>query len=109
MKKVVVFGGGTGISCLLSGLKLFPLDVTAVITVSDNGSSTGVLKRELDIPAVGDVGKGLRAMANVDDDFSCVGFEQIRAYHMMHHVYLMQQLYDSLNIFLTRFSYHYIS
>ena len=69
MKKVVVFGGGTGISCLLSGLKLFPLDVTAVITVSDNGSSTGVLKKELDIPAVGDVGKVLLSMANVDDDF----------------------------------------
>lgn len=68
MKKVVVFGGGTGISCLLSGLKLFPMDVTAVITVSDNGSSTGVLKKELDIPAVGDVGKVLLAMANVDDD-----------------------------------------
>lgn len=69
MKKIVVFGGGTGISCLLSGLKLFPLDVTAVITVSDNGSSTGVLKKELDIPAVGDVGKVLLSMANVDDDF----------------------------------------
>ena len=69
MKKLVVFGGGTGISCLLSGLKLFPIDVTAVITVSDNGSSTGVLKKELDIPAVGDVGKVLLSMANVDDDF----------------------------------------
>lgn len=69
MKKVVVFGGGTGISCLLSGLKLFPMDVTAVVAVSDNGSSTGVLKKELDIPAVGDVGKVLLAMANVDDDF----------------------------------------
>ena len=68
MKKVVIFGGGTGISCLLSGLKLFPIDVTAVITVSDNGSSTGVLKKELDIPAVGDVGKVLLAMANVDED-----------------------------------------
>ena len=42
MKKVVVFGGGTGISCLLSGLKLFPIDVTAVITVSDNGLVTAV-------------------------------------------------------------------
>ncbi len=69
MKKVVVFGGGTGLSCLLSGLKLFPLDVTTVIAVSDNGSSTGVLKEELDIPAVGDVGKVLLSMANVDDDF----------------------------------------
>lgn len=69
MKKVVVFGGGTGLSCLLSGLKLFPVDVTTIITVSDNGSSTGVLKEELDIPAVGDIGKVLLAMANVDQDF----------------------------------------
>ena len=69
MKRIVVFGGGTGLSCLLSGLKLFPVDVTAVITVSDNGSSTGVLKEELDIPAVGDVGKVLLAMSNADEDF----------------------------------------
>ena len=68
MKKVIVFGGGTGLSCLLSGLKLFPVEVTTVITVSDNGSSTGVLKQEFDIPAVGDVGKVLLAMANADDD-----------------------------------------
>ena len=69
MKKVVIFGGGTGISCVLEGLKLFPVDVTAVIAVSDDGSSTGVLKEELDIPAVGDLGKVLLSMANVDDDF----------------------------------------
>jgi uncharacterized cofD-like protein len=68
MKKVVVFGGGTGLSCLLSGLKMFPMDVTTVISVSDNGSSTGVLKAELNIPAVGDVGKVLISMANVDKD-----------------------------------------
>ncbi len=70
MKKIVVFGGGTGLSVLLSGLKQFPIDVTTVITVSDNGSSTGVLKKELDIPAVGDVGKVLISMANVDEDFT---------------------------------------
>ncbi len=69
MKKIIVFGGGAGLSCLLSGLKLFPLEVTTVIAVSDNGSSTGVLKEEFDIPAVGDVGKVLLSMANVDDDF----------------------------------------
>ena len=68
MKKVIVFGGGTGLSCLLSGLKLFPVEVTTVITVSDNGSSTGILKEELDIPAVGDIGKVLLSMANVEDD-----------------------------------------
>lgn len=69
MKKVIVFGGGAGLSCLLSGLKLFPLEVITVIAVSDNGSSTGVLKEEFDIPAVGDVGKVLLSMANVDEDF----------------------------------------
>lgn len=68
MKKVIVFGGGSGLSCLLSGLKLFPLEVTTVIAVSDDGSSTGVLKKEFDIPAVGDIGKVLLSMANVDDD-----------------------------------------
>ncbi len=70
MKKITVFGGGTGLSYLLSGLKQFPLDVTTVITVSDNGSSTGVLRKELDIPAVGDIGKVLISMANVDEDFT---------------------------------------
>ena len=70
MKRVVVFGGGTGLSRLLTGLKQFPVDVTTVITVSDNGSSTGVLKKELDIPAVGDIGKVLIAMANEDEYFT---------------------------------------
>ncbi len=68
-KKVLIFGGGTGLSCVLSGLKLFPVEVTSVIAVSDDGSSTGVLKEELDIPAVGDLGKVLLSMANVDEDF----------------------------------------
>ena len=82
MKKVVVFGGGTGLSCLLSGLKLFPLDVTTVIAVSDNGSSTGVLKEELDIPAVGDVGEILQESGNPTfdpDDASSVATALRRA------------------------------
>lgn len=68
MKKVVIFGGGTGLSSILSGLKLFPIDVTAIITVSDNGSSAGILKEEFNIPAVGDVGKVLISMANISED-----------------------------------------
>ena len=57
-KKVVVFGGGTGISYLLKGLKDFPLQITAVITVSDNGRSTGEkLRKEFNTPAVGDIRK----------------------------------------------------
>ncbi len=68
MKNIVVFGGGTGLSNLLSGLKLFPVNVTAVISVADNGSSTGALKRELNIPAVGDIGKVMLTMSNADDE-----------------------------------------
>jgi len=68
MKNVVVFGGGTGLSHLLSGLKLFPVSVTAIISVADNGSSTGVLKREMSIPAVGDIGKVMLTMSNANND-----------------------------------------
>ncbi len=68
MKKVVIFGGGTGLSQLLKGLKEFPIDVTAVVTVADNGRSTGKLRNEFNIPAVGDITKVLLSMSNVDDD-----------------------------------------
>ena len=54
-KKIVVFGGGTGISFLVRGLKKFPVDLTCVISVSDNGSSTGKLREEFFMPAMGDV------------------------------------------------------
>ncbi|HHT37864.1 MAG TPA: YvcK family protein [Mollicutes bacterium] len=55
MEKVVVLGGGHGLSVLLKGLKLFPVDLTAVVAVSDDGSSTGRLRKEFNIPAVGDL------------------------------------------------------
>ena len=67
MKNVVVFGGGTGMSQILKGLKLFPLDVTAVVCVSDNGRSTGALRQIYDIPAVGDISKVLLNMRSNDD------------------------------------------
>lgn len=41
MKKIVIFGGGSGLSQLLKGIKLFPVEITAVVTVADNGASTG--------------------------------------------------------------------
>mgnify|MGYP003290558773 CR=1 FL=1 len=66
-KKVVVLGGGTGISYLLRGLKDFPLDITAIITVSDNGSSTGQLRREFNTPAVGDIRKVITNLSGIDD------------------------------------------
>ena len=66
-KKVVVLGGGTGMSYLLRGLKDFPIDITAIITVSDNGSSTGKLRREFNTPAVGDIRKVITNLSGIDD------------------------------------------
>lgn len=65
-KKVVVLGGGTGISYLLRGLKDFPVDITAVIAVSDNGRSTGKLRREFNTPAVGDIRKVITNLSGID-------------------------------------------
>ncbi len=66
-KKVVIMGGGTGLSYLLKGLKEFPLDLTAVITVSDNGRSTGKLRQEFNTPAVGDVRQVITALSTIDE------------------------------------------
>jgi uncharacterized cofD-like protein len=66
-KKVVVFGGGTGMSFLLRGLKDFPVDITAVITVSDNGRSTGKLREEFHTPAVGDIRKVITNLSQIDE------------------------------------------
>ena len=68
MKKIVIFGGGSGLSQLLKGLKLFPIDITAVVSVSDNGGSTLRLRKDFKIPAVGDISKVLMAMSNTDQD-----------------------------------------
>jgi len=68
MKKIVIFGGGSGLSQMLKGLKLFPIDITAVVSVSDNGGSTLRLRQDFNIPAVGDISKVLLAMSNTDTD-----------------------------------------
>ncbi len=68
MKKIVIFGGGSGLSQLLKGIKLFPVEITAVVSVADNGGSTGLLRRELKIPAVGDITKVMLSMADTNQD-----------------------------------------
>lgn len=65
-KKVVVFGGGNGLSTLLSGLKEFPVDITAIVSVSDDGKSTGRLREEFNIPAMGDVRRVLISLSEVE-------------------------------------------
>lgn len=67
-KKIVVFGGGTGASNVLNGLKHFPVDITAIITVSDNGRSTGRLRKEFTTPAVGDIRHVLSNLSTLPDE-----------------------------------------
>ena len=66
MKKIVVLGGGTGLSVLLRGLKQFPLDITAIVSVADDGSSSGRLREEFDIFAVGDLRNVLVSLSEVE-------------------------------------------
>lgn len=55
-KKVVVIGGGHGQSTICRGIKYIPnLDITAIVTVADDGGSTGRLRRQFHIPAMGDI------------------------------------------------------
>ena len=67
-KKIVVLGGGTGTSTVLSGLKYFPVDITAIITVSDDGRSTGRLRKEFYTPAVGDIRHVLSSLSTLPDE-----------------------------------------
>ena len=66
-KKIVVLGGGTGQSILLSGLKKFPFDITSIVSVCDDGKSTGRLRREYNVPAMGDLRRVLISLAETED------------------------------------------
>lgn len=68
-KKVVVLGGGTGMSTLLRGLKQYPVDITAIVSVCDDGRSTGRLREEFNIPAVGDIRKVLISLSETEPLF----------------------------------------
>ncbi|MHB8169472.1 MAG: gluconeogenesis factor YvcK family protein [Thermoleophilia bacterium] len=60
---VVVIGGGTGLATLLRGLKAYTARLTAVVTVADDGGSSGRLRREMDILPPGDIRNCLTALA----------------------------------------------
>lgn len=64
--KVVVIGGGTGLSVLLRGLKNHPLDLTAIVTVADDGGSSGRIREDLNIPPPGDIRNVLAALSDVE-------------------------------------------
>lgn len=64
--KIVLIGGGTGLSVLARGLKSYPIDITAIVTVADDGGSTGKIRDEMDMPAPGDVRNVLAALSDIE-------------------------------------------
>jgi uncharacterized cofD-like protein len=64
LKKVVVIGGGTGNFVILKGLKRYPVDLTAIVSMADDGGSTGILRDELGVLPPGDVRQCLVALSN---------------------------------------------
>jgi uncharacterized cofD-like protein len=68
--RIVAIGGGTGLSVLLRGLKEISSNITAVVTVADDGGSSGQLRRELGVPPVGDIRSCIAALADVEPTMS---------------------------------------
>ncbi|MGP4105527.1 gluconeogenesis factor YvcK family protein [Virgibacillus sp. L01] len=64
--RVVVIGGGTGMPVLLRGLKNLPIHLTALVTVADDGGSTGRLRNEMSIPAPGDIRNVIAALSDAE-------------------------------------------
>ncbi|MDQ3523700.1 MAG: YvcK family protein, partial [Chloroflexota bacterium] len=63
---VVAIGGGTGLSALLRGLKLHDVDITAIVTVADDGGSTGRIRDVFNMPAPGDIRNCMVALADAE-------------------------------------------
>ena len=64
--RIVAIGGGTGLSTMLRGLKRHTNNLTAIVTVADDGGGSGVLRQELGMLAPGDIRNCLEALANVE-------------------------------------------
>ncbi|MCX6761495.1 MAG: YvcK family protein [Candidatus Moranbacteria bacterium] len=67
IKKVVTIGGGTGSFMLLSGLKNYPIELSAIVSMADDGGSTGILRDELGVLPPGDVRQCLAALSGASD------------------------------------------
>jgi len=63
---VVCIGGGTGLSTLLRGLKKITQNITAIVTVSDDGGGSGILRDELGMPPPGDIRSCMQALSNAE-------------------------------------------
>ena len=64
--KIVAIGGGHGLSAILRGLKLYTENLTAIVTVADDGGGSGVLREDLGMPPPGDIRNCMEALANTE-------------------------------------------
>ena len=64
--KIVAIGGGTGLSTMLRGLKKYTQNVTAIVTVADDGGGSGMLRQDLGMPPPGDIRHCMEALANTE-------------------------------------------
>lgn len=64
--KIVAIGGGHGLSAILRGLKLYTEDLTAIVTVADDGGGSGALREDLGMPPPGDIRNCMEALANTE-------------------------------------------
>ena len=64
--KIAAVGGGTGLSTMLRGLKKYTKNLTAIVTVADNGGGSGALRDDLRIPPPGDIRHCMEALANTE-------------------------------------------
>jgi uncharacterized cofD-like protein len=64
--KIVAIGGGNGLSTLLRGLKQHTKNVTAIVTVADDGGGSGMLRSDLNMPPPGDIRNCMQALANTE-------------------------------------------
>lgn len=70
--KIVVIGGGTGLSALLRGIKKHTSNITAIVTVADDGGSSGMLRRNMGVLPPGDIRNCLTALSNDEELLSQV-------------------------------------
>ena len=63
---ITIIGGGTGLSVLSRGLKKYPVDISAIVSVADDGGSTGIIRDQIDMPAPGDIRNVMSALSEVE-------------------------------------------
>ena len=68
LPNIVAIGGGTGLSAFLNGMKNFPVNISAIVTVADDGGSSGILREDLKMPPPGDIRNVLVSLSNSPEE-----------------------------------------